>query len=172
MIDFMVLAAPRSGTTWAANWLTTDFTTCLHDPLFTHHYDALDSIPSTKVLGLSCTALWMWPTWVNAHPARKVILHRPMEEVNASLEELGLPPMALDTEARLFEIEGMHVPYTDLFEKPTRMYEFLTGRPFDQERHTQLLDMHIQPKFSSIKLDVRSAQRLMRELSELVPQKG
>jgi len=26
MINFMIVALPRSGTTWAANWLTTDTT--------------------------------------------------------------------------------------------------------------------------------------------------
>jgi hypothetical protein len=166
MIEFMLLAAPRSGTTWAANWLTTNKTLCLHDPLWTHHYSDLDKIESTKYLGLSCTGLWMWPEWVNAHPARKIILHRPLEEINASLSELGLAPMPADTEERLNKIEGFHLPYTDLFTDPRDIYEYLLGLPFDEERHASLKLMNIQPNFSAIKVDTAASRRLMQELAQ------
>ena len=89
MIDFMLLASPRSGTTWAANLLTTDTTLCLHDPLFTHHYSELDGIESNKRLGVSCTGLCLFPEYVNSHQARKVVLHRDLREINRSLDAIG-----------------------------------------------------------------------------------
>ena len=42
MIDFMVIGLPRTGTTWASNWLTTDSTQCYHDPLYHTHYEDWD----------------------------------------------------------------------------------------------------------------------------------
>lgn len=89
MIDFMVIGLPRSGTAWAANWLTTDTTFCLHDPLAKYHHTELDGLVSDKRLGVACTGLWTQPEWLNAHPAKKVILHRPLEEINRSLKAIG-----------------------------------------------------------------------------------
>src|SRR5437773_11222101 len=90
----MVLGMPRSGTAWAANWLSTDHTLCYHDPLWHRYYTELDEIESTKRLGVACTGLALFPDFVNGHPARKVILRRPIGEVNASLTAMGTEPLA------------------------------------------------------------------------------
>lgn len=164
MIDFMVIALPRSGTTWAANWLTTDSTLCLHDPLFMHHYSELDDIKSDKSLGISCTGIYNFPQWINAHPARKVILHRDLNEINESLNELGLANLPDDEPSKLDKIAGMHVHWTEIFDNPKKIYEFLTGKCFDPERHKELKAIEMQPMFSGLTKNPAVLQRLIEEM--------
>jgi hypothetical protein len=142
VIEFMVLGAPRSATAWAANWLTTDTTLCLHEPLARWAAQDLDGLSSPKMLGISCTALALRPDFVNAHPARKVILHRPSAQISASMDKLRIPG-SYDFDA-LDRINGMHVPWTALFRAPEAIYAFLLQRPFDVERHTELISLNIQ----------------------------
>lgn len=177
MISFMVIGLPRSGTTWAANWLCTDHTHCIHDPLYKYHYLNLDNLPSHhKQLGVSCTGLWFFTKWLNAHPARKVILHRDLEEVNASLGKLGFPSYKEEDAAMLDAVNGLHVPYTDLFTQPTKLWEYLVGKPFSQadaQRHEELKHIYMQPAFGQIEIDKDVTKRLMKEVhtirSELWP---
>jgi hypothetical protein len=167
MIEFMVIAPPRCATTWAANWLTTDDTLCLHDPLFERHYSELDSINSRKTLGVSCTGLWIWSKWLNEHPARKVILHRDISEVNASLEAIGLEPIAMNTDDRLNMINGIHVDWTDVFDKPKSIYEFLLQKDFDAERHAELRKIEMQPNFMGLTINKNVTRRLMEEMRSI-----
>lgn len=167
MIEFMVIAAPRSGTTWAANWLTTDHTLCMHDPLFERHYTDLDHIRSKKRLGVSCTGLFMWPEWLNSHPARKVILHRDLSEVNESLEAIGLPPVAVNTDDILSNIHGIHADWMDLFNKPKSIYEFLLQKDFDSERHAELMKIEMQPNFYGLTINKNVTRRLVDELRSI-----
>lgn len=164
MISFMVIAAPRSATTWTSNWLTTDTSLCLHDPLWRWHYSDLDAIESSKTLGIACTGIALFPEWVNAHPARKVILHRDMKEVDASLENIGLTPISSHWEGVLDKIRGIHLDWTDVFENPKHIYEYLLDRPFDAERHEQLREMNVQPAFAKLSIDRGATSRLIREL--------
>lgn len=140
MIEFMLLAAPRSGTAWAANWLTTDASLCLHEPLYDYTHAQLDARPGTKQLGIACTLSALLD--VNRHPARKVILHRDTEEIRTSMAILGIPGdydfTALDN------IEGRHVHWSALFEEPAPIYEYLLEYPFDAERHQLLRGLNIQ----------------------------
>jgi len=164
MIEFMVIGLPRSGTTWAANWLTTERTHCLHDPLYRYHYTQLDSIPSAKILGVSCTGLWAFPEWVNEHPARKVILHRDTAEINASLKSLGLPAWP-STYCPIDDLRGEHHHWRDIFDRPEEIYTFLTGLPFDAVRHAELVKMNIQPSNAVIQ-DLTVTKRLLKELAQ------
>lgn len=166
MLEFMVIAAPRSGTTWAANWLTTDDTLCLHDPLYDHHYRDLDAIESDKMLGVACTGLFMFPEWLNDHPARKVILHRDAGEINRSLEEVGLPSLSCDLSA-LNRVHGMHLSWDYLFSHPDMIYEYLLQKPFDEERHALLSKFNVQPDFAKIVANKEATFRLMQEMHEL-----
>src|SRR5262245_3130005 len=145
MLDFMVLAAPRSATTWAANWLTTENSLCLHDPFWRYHYTELDALTSTRRMGIACTGSALFPHWVRAHPARKVILQRDLSEVNASLRALGLPEADPRFPHVLASIDGLHVSWRDVFEKPAPIYEYLLERPFDPERHAILREIVMQP---------------------------
>lgn len=158
----MLLGMPRSGTTWASNWLTTDTTLCLHDPLFQYHYDELDSIESDKTLGVSCSGLFLFPDWVNAHPARKVIVHRDIAEIGASLERIGLPATAWATS--LDRLSGIHVHWTKLFDAPHFIYEYLLQRPFDTERHALLKAINVQPHFPGVRVNKDVTKTLLAQL--------
>ena len=167
MIDFMVIAAPRSATTWASNWLTTDTTLCIHDPLYTWHYNQLDGLVSKKSLGVSCTGLYWFSEWVNKHPARKVILHRDVSEIDESLIELGLPALDADVEKRLDSIKGVHLDWRDVFDAPKRMYEYLLERPFDAERHAVLREIEMQPQFAGLTINKEAVSKLYNELRSI-----
>ena len=163
----MVLSSPRSGSTWASNWLTTDKTLCLHDPLWTHHYLDLDKITSHRAIGVACTGLYLFPEWVNNHPARKVILHRNLEEINESLIEIGLGEITAKQHANLDLIEGWHIEWTDIFDKPKKIYEYLLELPFDDERHGLLREIEMQPNFEKISIGKAVTRRLINELRSI-----
>lgn len=171
MLDFMVIGLPRSGTTWAANWLTTAATHCVHDPLRLARFPDWDqALPQPgKVCGVACTGAWARPAWLNAHPARKLVLHRALEQVAASLARLGLPAPTLGASAMLREVEGLHVPYTDLFDRAAAaaIWTHLTGLAFDGARHAALVEMNVQPAFATLRLDAHAVRGLVAELRGL-----
>lgn len=168
----MIIALPRSGTTWAANWLNTGDSYCVHDPLWTTHYQVLDRAIAARaggrIAGVSCTGLWQWAAWVNRHPARKLVLHRPVTAIDRSLGALGLPTLPREATGLLESIEGRHVDHTDLFDpaKAAALWDFLTdGVPFDAVRHGQLREMRIEPKFDHIPIDPDLVRRLMSDIT-------
>lgn len=163
MVEFMLIAAPRSGTTWAANWLTTEKTLCLHDPLSNTHYQAWNAIKTIKRLGVADTGIALFPRFLRAHPARKVIVHRPIDDINTSLSRAGLPMITNKWKSLLDSIEGMHVGWNELFEKPQPIYEYLTELPFDSERHAELMKMHVQPFRDRIEINRELMNELARE---------
>lgn len=167
MIEFMVLGLPRSGTTWAANWLTTDTTICYHDPLYRWHYTELDIIQTNKVVGISCTGLYHFADWVNDHPSRKVILHRDLSDINASMASIGLPCLSEKDEEKLYSIDGIHIDWLDVFERPKSTYEFLTGKPFDAERHSELINIEMQPQFAGLTVNRNVTKRLIDEIRSI-----
>jgi hypothetical protein len=173
MIEFMIVALPRSGTTWAANWLTTGALHCIHDPLRLAHYADWDAELSCggKRTGLACTGAWNWPEWLNAHPARKVILHRPLDEVTASLARIGLPGDApLKGAPKLDEIEGLHVQWTDLFDAAgaAAIWAHLTGLPFDGLRHAALREMNVQPRFDDLTIRPEATRKLVADIRAMM----
>lgn len=152
MVRFMVLSAPRSASTWVANWLTTEKTLCLHDPILEHKPEDLDDIPCDRLLGLACTGLALLPDFVNTHPAMKVIVHRDLEAVNRSLTTIGLTPLGRRWNDALDRIRGMHVYYDSLFDAhwADKIHYQLTGLPFDAARHAQLCGMYVEPHFEKL----------------------
>lgn len=141
MIEFMLLAAPRSATAWAANWLTTDRSLCLHDPLNQWTVEELDRRRGPKMLGIACTVSALLPN-INEHAARKVILHRTPQEVRESMERLGIRG-SYDF-AALDQVQGRHYDWRQLFEDPAPIYEYLLRYPFDAERHAELTGLNVQ----------------------------
>lgn len=162
MIEFMVIGLPRSGTAWASNWLTTDKTHCLHDPLALHHHSELDGLVSNKRLGVACTGLWAHADWLNAHPAKKVILHRPIEAINRSLEALGVDPYQAYT---LDHIQGLHVDHEALWSDPETIWQHLTGLPMDWERHKLLASLNVQVGFDRTPADPAIVKRYMEQFA-------
>lgn len=161
-IGFMVVGLPRSGTTWAANWLTVPGQACVHDPLNAVHFDQWDA---QGWAGVACTGIYRFPAWLNAHPARKVIVHRSGAEIAASLERLGLPAPPFGAEWRLEQVDGLHAPWSSLFDPrgAAELWAHLSDLPFDAERHRLLCDIHAQPRFASIAVDQTLSQRLWGE---------
>ena len=166
MIEFMVIAAPRSATTWVSNWLTTDTTLCIHDPLFNTHFNDLDKIQSKKMLGVSCTGIYLFPDFVNKHPARKIILHRELNEINDSLIAIGIPPISESNHRSLDNIEGIHMDWREVFHNPKLIYEYLLRKDFDTERHRYLKEIEMQPNFSGLTINKEVTKRLFALLGE------
>ena len=170
MISFMVLAGPRSATTWMANLLTTDTTLCLHDPLLEHTSVQLDqvNIPGRRI-GISCTAALLWPEWLRAHRAKKVILWRNPQEINASLRELGL--RELDPAKHCMRVHGLPgvrlYPWDSVFKwhSAQSIADHLEV-PLDRWRFEELRKMNIQPQFSRIPLGKEAVRELVRRLGK------
>lgn len=167
MLDFIIVGLPRSGTTWAANFFTDGQAICLHDPLYTRHYEDLDSLsfPGKKV-GVSCTGLWRWPGWLNAHRAPKIILRRPLVEVNGSMADIGLPGLSESDLLQVAGLRGEHFHFADLFNPyyARQMCEII-GIEFDADRHAELVQIEMQPKFSGLKVGPEVTRRLVEELT-------
>lgn len=163
----MVIGAPRSGTAWAANWLTTERTHCIHDPLLNHHWADWDKLAGFegKRLGVACTGIAVVaPHFVKKHPAKKLVIHRPLKDINASLIERGLSPISSDWDGALCAIPGLHVNFNELFEAPARIWEHLIGRPFDRQRHQALVRLHVELYPPRIKPDPTIWKRLVAEI--------
>lgn len=174
MIDFMIIGLPRSGTTWAANWLTAGDVFCVHDPLYKVHYSEWDTnrvhFPHPMLynnIGVSCTGIWRWPEFVNAHPANKIVVIRDLDEVNREMEKLGFPELPGDADLMLRDIEAPHVPYTDLFdpERAPFIWSKLVGDVgYCPLRHAQLCEFNVQPNFQKIEPDKEVTRKLYNEL--------
>jgi len=169
MIEFMVIGAPRSGTAWAANFFTTDTSLCLHDPLWQTHYGTLDRFQTVKRFGIACTGSALFTDWLASHPAPKVILHRESAEIDESLAELGLPPLApIWRTGLLNRIDGLHVHWRELFAKPEPIWRHLMREiPFNRERHSLLCALNVQMAFERIAINRDAAQRLFGELAQV-----
>lgn len=167
-VKFMVLSAPRSGSTWCSNWLTTERTLCLHDSVLQFEPEELDRIECTRALGVACTGLAHYRDWVNTHEARKVILHRQREEVDDSLLGIGLTPLSKVWDGVLEGIRGTHVHWREIFDpdKAARIYTYLTGLAFDRARHELLLDMNVQPMFDRVHVKANAAKAFARRVRE------
>ncbi len=176
MINFMVLGGPRSATTWAANWLTTDSTFCFHDPLLEYTKRSLDviTIPG-KELGIACTSTLLFPEWFLKHPARKIILYRDPAEVNRGLEALGLP--VLDVPAHNARVKtaieaGITVWHWEaVFDKayaPKIWAHLLPHIPFDAYRHDLLAGMNVQPHFRRLPVSKDAVMDLVQRTRETI----
>jgi hypothetical protein len=163
MLRFMVLSAPRSGSAWCANWLSGGTTLCLHDPLWDHDYRELDAMAAKHGdMGVACTGLGLMPEWVNAHPCPKVILHRSPDEVKASLAAIGLPWPDPALFRKLWEIDGLHVQWSDLFTDPGPIHWHLRRGGVDFARHKMLRSMRVTSKWAE-----RSANHSPRALAAM-----
>ena len=167
----MLLGGPRSGTTWAANWLTTDTTVCLHDPLLEYRIEHLQRLTFAdgKRLGISCTSACLYPDWVNAQKCPKVVLMRDVFDINRSLRELGLVELIPERhEARMAAVRNaMFVPYEWLF-APTGAREIAKhlGVPWDPVRHDILQQMRIEPMWKRLNVGKDAAMQLVQRIRE------
>jgi hypothetical protein len=173
-VQFMVLGGPRSGSTWAANWLTTDRNICLHDPLleYTKHQLDIMEIPGHRI-GISCTSSILFPEWVLKHPARKAILYRETDEINYALEALGLTRLEHGGHARrLKALIDVGIPvwwWQSLFDRKEAMAlwtHLIPDMPFDPYRHQLLSEMNIQPQWKRLALGKEGVADLVTRIGE------
>jgi hypothetical protein len=176
MIKFMVLGGPRSATTWVANWLTTEKTFCMHDPLLEYTKRNLDilTVPG-KEIGISCTSTLLFPEWFLKHPARKLILYREPDEVNVSLEALGLPP--LDIKAHNARIAGAIKAGIPMWHWEAVWdtgcareiwKQLLPHIPFDEYRYDLLRQFNVQPQWRRLPVGKDAVADLVARYKEVV----
>jgi hypothetical protein len=121
-------------------------------------------------IGVSCTGIWRWPEFVNEHPANKIVVMRDVDEVNAGLDEIGLPMLEPEAEQMLNNIEAPHIPFEHLFDvkEAEKIWNHLVGPVgFCPLRHAQLCEFLVQPNFMEIKPDKDVTRKLYDELSRL-----
>lgn len=168
----MVLGGPRSATTWAANWLTTDTTLCLHDPLLEFSRYDLEklTLPDSMRLGIACTSSLLYPGWVLQQKCPKIILYRSVDDINRSLDALGLTQ--LDEVRHLQRIASLGdlvtiVPYEHLF-SPTAAAVIAKnlGVPFNKARHNLLRQMRIEPHWKHINVGKDACRELVNRILE------
>ncbi|WP_423256278.1 hypothetical protein [Dyella sp. KRB-257] len=144
-LEFIVLGLPRSGTTWLANWLTTDDTLCLHDPF------AL-GMPETwpldkRLRGISCTAAALMRRWLSGYCCPIAVIERHPSDCDRSLQRLGLQDTALYADA-LVHAPGRRFRFEDLWneEAAEQLWKYLLPTTaFDRTRYRLLRSMRIEP---------------------------
>jgi hypothetical protein len=160
MIKFLVIAAPRSGTAWCANWLTTDTTFCYHGLSKTVHHLDWHTLESDKRLGVSDPTLVHLSDWCNAQDIPKLIVHRNSKDI---ADALGMPELK-NKYWGLDKFQGMHIEFEELFKKPKQAYEYLLGKEFDEARHELLAGLETNVAFHKMQLNPEVVSRLMAEI--------
>lgn len=144
-LDFIVLALPRSGTAWIANWLTTYATLCLHDPFS-------GGLPETwpqdqRKRGIACTVSALMPRWLSKHNCPIAVIDRDYRECDASMQALGMPDTAAFRDA-VANIPGERFAFDALFEDEDAARALwaylLRDVPFDSIRYRMLRDLQVQ----------------------------
>lgn len=146
MIDFMVLALPRSGTAWVSNLLTTDTSLCIHEAFMDHSINDLDNLAYDGMLGIAETSAFTKVDEINQHSAKKLVIERPLNEVNESIAKLGFKAMPSYSADLMIQLKGYRIAYKDLFnyEIMAEAYYYLLRKELNQERHKMLCQMNIQ----------------------------
>ena len=179
MIDFMVVALPRSATAWVANWLNTDSVFCLHDPLYPLHY--LDWDSDTSIFpkkncetgythtGVACTGIWRWPEFLDSHPAKKVFIDRDLRDINYSLDRLGMPRISQPEFDQFRSAQGLRVDYKNLFRQKfaSQVVEHLFegAVPINWLRYRELSQLKIEKKSIFARKNRPVYESLCNELS-------
>jgi len=146
VIDFAIVALPRSGTAWMANLLTTDGIVCWHDPLATLR-NPNDVIGLNG--GISDTGMCLYPELINA-VKKKIVIVRDRYQCEYSLKKIGVNLPFLDlAESRLNLIKAdIVVKFDDLFgyEAANKIHEFCIGKPLSKDRHALLNGLNVQTR--------------------------
>ena len=144
MIDFMIVALPRSRTTWLANFLTTDKTFCFHDPLAEmSSYRELFALKTDRITGIADTGIGYFDLAEFHCP--KVIIERDLSAVNAEMSAmLGMDIDLSDLSRRIASIEGLRIGFDEINDRLEEIWDHCTGLPFDSLRAEHLKNMNVQ----------------------------
>lgn len=163
-LNFVVIGLPRSGTTWLANWLTTDRSLCLHDPFAMGRPETWPV--DQRVRGISCTAAYLLPDWLEHYSNIPIaVIQRDPAACDASLDKLGLP----GTNAYLSKFAaalGRRFRFEDLWQEASarELWEWLLPQvPFDALRWRLLKEMQVQPHWGQWMVDVQTLREVARE---------
>ena len=171
---FVITGLPRSGTTWMANFYTTDNVICLHDPIgaaFTP-IELVNYDPGYP-FGISCTSAWMFPGFLEQcvlQGARIMIIDRPINEVNNSLLELSFDPMPPETQSMFAGVPGPRVPFKSIFDSVEQRKIWNWLRPdiiFPKEKFEQFKSYHVEPVFAHVKQDTSKYIELLGEIRKI-----
>jgi len=162
MIDFMVIALPRSRTTWLANFLTTDKTFCYHDPLAEmSSYKEILELKTDRLTGIADTGIGYFD--LSLFDCPKVIIERDLNAVNAEMSELlGIDIDMSDLNARIASIDGLHIQFDEINERLAEIWTHCTNLPYDRLRGDYLKHMNIQVK--DLPIDEARLQSLRSEI--------
>lgn len=149
---------PRSRSTWIANWLTTEKTICLHDPLRDKTIKDIEAMKADKVLGIADTSLLLYGDKLNRYRCKKLIVHRNQNQVSRSVGQKVDARLA----SQLNGVKGLHVQYDEINAMGRDIWEYLIGDGFDRERFDLLVDMNIEPHFPGLK---RASQNAIRRVA-------
>lgn len=176
-LDFIITGLPRSGTTWVSNWLTTDKSLCVHDPLNFAHYEDIESSPlladeNKRYVrrGICCTAAYNFPEWVNGYRCQKAVITRDIAAVRKSFHKSEIGALDHYAEAKLALIKAPRIKYEDLF-NPMCAKVFWdhimdpkdSWLEFDITRHMLLSQMKIEPIFDKIEPNEEVRRRIQTE---------
>lgn len=145
-LDFIVVGLPRSGTTWIANWLTTDRSLCLHDPFALGMPEAWPR--DGRLRGISCTAGALMQKWLSGYNCPIAVIDRSPVDCDQSLAKLGLPDTSVYAH-RLLKTQGRRFAFDALWNEgaASELWSFLLPSiPFDRLRYRLLHNMQVQPK--------------------------
>ncbi|MHB8727567.1 MAG: hypothetical protein ACYC9K_00855 [Sulfuricaulis sp.] len=147
-MDFFILGLPRSRSAWLSAFLTTDKTLCYHDALaLCRTPNDMHKLGDGRLTGNADTGLALFYPWVNAQRAKRIVIKRPMEEVWASVEQLGLPTDGLPLLERC--LSRVHADLTINFNEIDNFLSTLWrvcsgGFPFDEKRAELFKSLNIQ----------------------------
>ena len=161
---FAVIGLPRSGTTWLANWLTTDRTLCLHDPFMNLLPEELEDYSTDKQLGISCTGAYALK-WFDTLDCPIIAIDRDADEVDASLRKASLPALTDKLKDSFARARGKRYRFTDIWneDKAREMWAFLLPDvPFNEERYRMLTEIQVQPHMGKWVPDMNIIETLIK----------
>lgn len=161
-MDFMIIALPRSRTTWLANFMTTDKTFCYHDPLTEmSSYKELLDLKTDRLTGIADTGIGYFD--LSEFHCPKVIIERDLSAVNHEMSRmLGMPINLEDLERRMASIDGLRVKFEDIDNRLEEIWDCCTNLPFDSLRAEHLKNMNIQIKH--LPIDQKKIASLRKEI--------
>ena len=166
-MNFMLLALPRSGTAWAANWLM-DRALCYHDPFSQFSPEQLTEMKHPFTWGVSCTFGWALPDYVAMQKCPYVIIDRNIDEVNRSIKSLCGNPLSDWMIEKFRKFEGPRFKHEELFklDSAREIWNILRPEtPHNDDRHSVLSGMNIQVDFGKWSFDKEIARSIFEKLN-------
>jgi len=162
---FLVLGMPRSRTFWTSRYLAYTGRVVEHDP--SRRFRARSDIaryfaaPGAAAVDTALGIIWHEIAATMPPDLRIAVLHRPVADVRASLDRLGveLPDAWLRHLAcQLEAIDGLHIEANELDREPyaRALFEHCLNRPFDRVWWESLRDVNLQCDRASYLSDMRS----------------